>query len=404
MTKVGVAQSKKRTSHDAGIEACSLALQQLDGRPADLVLVFANPGYDQQALLDAIRELSGPHAVVSGCSSEGVIYRGGCDESPCVVNVMAIASDRIRFDAINVGNYAKDPASCGKAIAARVGELGAERAKAVFVFPDGVTGDCTAMLRALQDALPFPVPIAGGAAGDRLRADPRHILTTYQYLGQEVHTDTVSAMIVGGAVEFDVEVSHGCTPLGLTRTVTRAEAGWVHEVDGRPAWEVFKEHLDGDPADLMSADMVHLCVGEPLDEARREVFDSGHLIRTPVVLAEDKKALFFPGGLQLGNKIQFTRRDPEQVGASAKRSAIRLVERRRQRPTAMFQFDCAGRGYMLFGDHTAAIAIRPLQEAIGDVPWVGFHTYGEIAPIAGEAFYHNYTVVLCAMYETGLDA
>lgn len=37
----------------------------------------------------------------------------------------------------------------------------------------------------------------------------------------------------------------------------------------------------------------------------------------------------------------------------------------------MFQFDCAGR---------------------------------EIAPIAGEAFHHNYTVVLCAMYETGLDA
>jgi hypothetical protein len=83
MTKVGVAQSKKRTSHDAGIEACSLALQQLDGSPADLVLVFANPGYDQQALLTAIRELSGPDAVVSGCSSEGVVlcalYETGLD-------------------------------------------------------------------------------------------------------------------------------------------------------------------------------------------------------------------------------------------------------------------------------------------------------------------------------------
>jgi hypothetical protein len=134
------------------------------------------------------------------------------------------------------------------------------------------------------------------------------------------------------------------------------------------------------------------------------VFDSDHLIRTPLVLAEDKKALFFPGGLQLGNVIQFTRRDPDKVGASAKRSGTRLAERHRGRPTAMFQFDCAGRGYMLFGDQTAEIAIRPLQEAIGDVPWIGFHTYGEIAPIAGEPFYHNSTVVLCALYETGVDA
>jgi hypothetical protein len=403
MTKIGVAHSKRRTAHDAGVEASTLALQQLEGQPADLVLVFANPGYDQQVLLSVIREQFGPRAIVSGCSSEGVIYRGGCDESPCVVNLMAIASDRIRFDAINVGNYAKDPARCGQAIAARVGELGPERAKAVFVFPDGVTGDCTAMLRALQHALPFSLPVAGGAAGDLLKGDPRHVLTTYQYLDQVVHTDTVSAVIVGGDVELDVEVSHGCTPLGLTRTVTRVEGGWVHEVDGRPAWEVFKEYLDGDTVDLMSADIVHLCIGEPLDEAKRKGFDSDLLIRTPLVLAEDKKALFFPGGLQLGNTIQFTRRDPDEVGASAKRSATRLAERHGQRPTAMFQFDCAGRGYMLFGERTAEIAIRPLQDTIGDVPWIGFHTYGEIAPIAGEPFYQNYTVVLCALYETGLD-
>jgi hypothetical protein len=49
---------------------------------------------------------------------------------------------------------------------------------------------------------------------------------------------------------------------------------------------------------------------------------------------------------------------------------------------------------LVFGDQTAEIAIRPLQEAIGDVPWIGFHTYGESAPIAGEPFYHNSTVVL----------
>ena len=35
------------------------------------------------------------------------------------------------------------------------------------------------------------------------------------------------------------------------------------------------------------------------------------------------------------------------------------------------------------------------------VPWIGFHTYGEIAELGGQPYYHNYTVVLCALYERG---
>jgi hypothetical protein len=401
MTAIGVAQSKRRNARDAGSEACAAALQQLDGKLPDLVLVFANPGYDQQALITAIRETAGPRPIISGCSSEGVIFRGGCDEKPCVVNLMAIASERIGFDACNVGGFAQDPARCGRLIAGRIRELGPERAKAVFVFPDGVLGDCTAMLRALHEALPFPVPIAGGAAGDLMNADAQHELKTYQYFGDQVHSDSVSALFLGGAVELDIEVSHGCTAFGLPRAVTRSEGGWVHEVDGKPAVEAFREYLDQTPDNLLATDLLNLTIGEPLPEHLCKNYNADHLIRTPI--GQDGNALFFPGGLQLGDQFQFMRRDPDCVGASAKRSAVRLAERRPgRRPAAVFQFDCAGRGYMLFGDQTAAIAIRPLQEAIREVPWFGFHTYGEIAPIDDEAFYHNSTVVLCALYETEL--
>ena len=41
-----------------------------------------------------------------------------------------------------------------------------------------------------------------------------------------------------------------------------------------------------------------------------------------------------------------------------------------------------------------------MQEEIGvAIPWIGFHTFGEIAPIAGKSYYHNYTVALCAVFE-----
>ena len=56
---------------------------------------------------------------------------------------------------------------------------------------------------------------------------------------------------------------------------------------------------------------------------------------------------------------------------------------------------------MLFRSACAAQEIvKPLRQTLGPkTAWLGFHTYGEIAPIAGRPYYHNYTVALCAVYD-----
>lgn len=403
-TLVGVGHSYKRSAVEAGGEAARAALASLDGRAPVAVIVFANPGYNTTALLGAIREVVGHGAVLAGCQSEGVIYQGGCTEKVCVVNVMAIASDAMDVSAFNVPGYSKDPKGCGAEIARRVGELGPDKARAVLLFPDGVTGNATGMLRALDDGLAFPVQIAGGAAGDILKVDSRNFVT-HQFLGSEVMTDSISVMVLGGGISVDITVSHGCTPLGLSRKVTSAEGGWVHEIDGRPAWSVLKEYLDNDPVDLISADIVHLCIGEPLAPELRamagDVFGSDYLIRAPLVLSADKRSLFFPGGLQRGNTIQFTRRDPALVSANAARAAGELAGRRAGvRPAGVLQFDCSGRGRPLFGEQVAENAVCPLQAAFpAGTPWSGFFTFGEIAQFSGQSYYHNYTVVLVALYD-----
>lgn len=403
MTKVGTGHSTKRSAAQAGAEAARAALAGLAGQPAKAVIVFANPGYDQTALLAAIRSVVGPDTVLCGCSSEGIIFRGGCSEHVCVVSVTAFASDDMTFHAFNVAGFSRDAAACGVEVARRIGALGPERARAAFVFPDGVTGNASALLRGLDDALAFAVPITGGTAGDVMKTGSREFVT-HQYLQGEVSRDSVSVLVIGGAVVVETMVSHGCTPLGMQRTVTSEAGGWVHEIDGQPAWDVLKEYLDGDPSDLLSADIMHLCIGEPLSPELRELvggrFGSDYLIRTPMTLGADRRSLFFPGGLQLGNTIQFTRRDPELVSANAEQCAVALAARRPgQAPVAVFQFDCAGRGRNLFGDQAVDKAVLPLQRAFGDAAaWTGFRTFGEIAQIGRRSIYQNYTVVLCALY------
>src|SRR6185312_1149621 len=391
-TTATVAKSDNRDARRAGREVATRALGEL-GRHADLLLVFATAGYDQPALIAAIADVAGD-TPLAGCSGEGVISQEGSDERAHAVVLMAIASDRATFDTFAVEGLSKDARATGSAIAAAVRRLEERRPCCLLLFPDGITGNSTTLLTALQEKIPPTITIAGGTAGDLAE-----FARTFQYHDGRVLSDAVSGVVIGGDVVVETAVSHGCEPIGSVRTVTRSDGGTVYEIDGRSAWSVFKEYLDGDPADLSAADSVHLSFGERLPPRTGGGYGE-YVMRTPFALDRESGALFFPGSLAQGARIQMTRRDPDRIRRSAMQSANELAERRRQRPKLVLHFDCAGRGRIIFGDHATEMAITPIQQILGrDLPWLGFHTYGEIAQLDGTAYYHNYTVVLLALYD-----
>jgi hypothetical protein len=392
-TTATVAKSDNRDPRRAGRDVATRALAEL-GRPADLLLLFATAGYDQEALLAGVGEAAGD-TPLAGCSGEGVITQEGSDERAYAAVLMAVASDAATFDTFAVEGLSKDPRAAGQAIAEHVRSLGDRRGRCLLLFPDGVTGNATELLSAVQQRLPHPLTIAGGAAGDLAQFQ-----RTFQYHDRRVLSDAVAALLVGGDVAVETTVSHGCEPIGSLRTVTRSEGGTVYEIDGRSAWSVFKEYLDGDPVDLSATDSVHLSFGERLPEGVGGSYGE-YVMRTPFGLDQKSGALFFPGSFTQGSKIQLTRRDPDRIRRSAMQSARELAARRpQQRPNLVLHFDCAGRGRIIFGERASQMAITPIQEVLGrDLPWLGFHTYGEIAQLRGNAYYHNYTVVLLALYD-----
>ena len=177
------------------------------------------------------------------------------------------------------------------------------------------------------------------------------------------------------------------------RTITDSDGRTVRESDGRPAWNVFQEYIDGDATDLDYALAAHLSLAEEVG-ARSEVGVTA--IRTPLGLDKPSGAVHFPAGLPQGSRVQVVRADAERT----KENAATCAKDFPPRPNLVLQFDCIGRGRFLFGDATDEHAVLPLQHAIGrDVPWAGFHSHSEIAQIEGKPYCHNYTVVLCALYE-----
>lgn len=378
----------------AGQEAATRACATLGGRPPHFCLVFGTSGYDQAELLRGVRAVVGT-ARLSGCTGEGLIAGAESDERDRAVGVLVVHSDALCFEPLLVRNYATDPGACGRELARQATLLGLDDALGLLVFPDGLVGNCTELLQGIEAGLPRPLPLLGGSAGDAMIFE-----RTWQYLDDEATSDSVAAVLIRGRGALAYQVSHGCQTVGLHRTVTEAEGGWLRRIDGEPAWQVFREYLDGDPEDLNAEGIAHLSLAEELTD---ESNDYGRfIVRTPLQLDRSTGSLFFPGGgIAEGTPVRIARRDPIRIRESAQACAGRVAgSHPGQRPAFVLQFDCAGRGRMMFGSCAAEEIVRPLQDVLGaTVPWLGFHTYGEIAPIRGRAHYHNYTVALCALYD-----
>lgn len=381
----GVGWSTARSTERAAEEAIRRAMTEL-GSPVRHVIAFSAARHDGVTLARVIHAACG--ADTTGCSAGGVITQGRADEGEHVLGVMAIGGE-LRATGFLTPTYGAHSAEAGRLLAREVQRERTPDALALVVLPDGLTGDCSAFLAGLQEGLPDDLPIVGGASADAQRME-----RTWQLHAGTVVSGGVAAVLLAGPGTVAHGVSHGCSPIGSRKQITRAQDGWVQEIDHRPAWDEVRAYLDGDPEDLNADGIMHLSVGRELS-----LGGADYTIRTPMLLRKEDGALFFPGGdLTTGDTVHMVMRSPSAITASAATLGDRMA-RAGDSPMAVFHFDCAGRGKLLFGSQTYSHTVEPLQSRVGRaVPWLGMHSYGEIAPLAGRARYHNYTATVLAVY------
>jgi hypothetical protein len=394
-TRVGVGRSLSYDSLAAGREAAEAAKASLDGEASSLTLVFSTAGHDQEAVIAGVAEVLGAKNL-SGCSAEGVITQRGSDECSHAVAVMAVASDDVVFRTYSALGFGADARGAGRSLAEQVRRDATERGL-LLLFPDGIRGNCRELIASIEEGLPRLPLLAGGTAGDMLRFE-----RTYQFHDGAVHSDSVSAVLVEGAFEAELLVSHGCDLIGQEHTVTRADDCFVYEIDGRPAWSLFKTYLADDAQSLDAMHLAHMILAEHVDadEANPAAAIERFAPRVPVALDVEQGALYFAAGLVAGTTVQLALRNPEKVVEHAEAVTRALVDRRvGQAPFLVVQLDCAGRGRLLFEDRATEGMVDPVRRILGEsVPWIGLHTYGEIAPVGAHTVFQNYAGVLCALY------
>jgi hypothetical protein len=387
--RVGQGSSTAADAVAAARECVSAALAGRTPEPADLLIVHVTVEYEPLRFFEAVAESAAPAQVV-GCTAFAG-FTGAANVTAGAVALYVPAAE-LTFGIATADSVSADL----RGAARRVTELARERAggdgenSVLMMLSDGLAGDQREVVRGSYAVTGSTVPLVGGAASEDLSMG-----ATYQFADGKLMSNSLIAIWINSPHPLGIGVAHGWHPMGDPVTVTRAEANIIHELDGRPAVDVYLEQRGGDvqagePGDATGPTFARLTFDHPLGLANAAgAFDGRHILgRTP------EGALVMFGHVSEQSVVQVLGGNQRELLAAAGSAAATAVQRLGGAPRGALVFSCAGRVTPL-GDALAEEAVA-IRGPLGGAPFAGFFTYGEFARVTGSTGFHNATVVVLA--------
>lgn len=371
---------------DARIAGRDLALELLDelGDKPDLVLLFVSARYHLEAVVNGFHQACGPGVQVAGCSSYAEIDQiGGKTESATAMGMKFGPKVSAKTLSAIVEN------NDSRALGQRLGEE-AKRAGAnlLMVFPDGMKVNGTQFLLGLQDILGSSFPIIGGVA-----ADLGQFTETFQIHDQKVFQGGASVVALCGPITLSTAAKSGWIPVGATRHANRVENGNIClEIDGRPALDLYEEYLGPRAAEMPGVSVefpIGLVGGVP--STQRLDDDSILLLRAIKGVDRERRAIVFGGDLPEGAEIRMTTATKTDVISGADDASARALTNLPRASIALV-FDCMARKVLLGPRYREEL--NRTFEQLGDIPRIGFYTYGELSPVQGVTMHHDETFTI----------
>jgi hypothetical protein len=376
----------------AAIESC---LSQLAEDKPIAGLIFWGANYDPAEIAAACAATLDdvPHI---GCTTNGEITSQGLGmDSVCVV---LLSSTRMS------ARTAQMPLSSGSLEAGRAvaSSLHADNSKVLFLLPDGLVANGTAIVQGAQEVLGKSFVIAGGAAGDRWRFEK-----TFQLCDGQLLSSAMPAMMLytDGALETGFGVMSGWKPIGIAKTVTSAAGNVVYRIEDQTALDFYSTFLGDKAAELpgIGSEFPFGLIDETekIEQPGINSDDDYFLLRSPMSVDHEKGSVTFAAEIPEGAKVKMTMAKASDVIEGARVAAELAMGRMSGRPDAVLFFSCSARKHVL--GRRISREIDAAQAVFGaDVPMAGFYAYGEIANCGTshpQCRFHNETATFLALRE-----
>jgi len=371
-------------AHAVG-EVAGGILEQLDGEPPDLLVVFVSPHFagalDEMAA--ALRRLLEPATLVAMTALAVV---GGAVEAERVPAVSVWAA-RLEGLVTPVSLQLVDTPE-GAAVRGWP-PSGAEDdptagPHTLLLLVDPFTFPTEAFLARLADDRPELQVIGGlasaapGPGGNRLAVDG------------EIRSDGAVGVLLGGPTRVRALVSQGCRPVGSAYIVTEAHDNVIGALGGTPTLERLAEIAATLPEEERALLAHGLQIGIVVDEHQAEFGHGDFLVRSVLGANRADGSITVGTDVDVGRTVQFQVRDAdaadEDLGATLAGAHA----------AGALLFACTGRGEQLFDapNHDAEM----VEDLLGPLPVAGAFCAGEIGPVGGRNEVHAFTASL-ALFE-----
>lgn len=383
-------QSVDARTESAVQEAMRQALAGLNDRPATAGILFVASQHKLARALSAA-DAAAPGVAIIGCTTAGELTERGVLRNGVVVLLLAT-------DAVVARGYATGAKADPERAAAQLcdGYADAQRratsqgapSSTSILLVDGLSGAGDKLVSGVLKQTRAFQQIVGGAAGD-----DGAFVATHVGAGSRATSDGAAALHFFGPRRWGVGVDHGLRPGPTRHHVTRAEGNVVHEIDHRPAFDLYRTHAKARGIDLSPSNAGPYLIANELG-----VFFLDELRAARAPLSVDKAgALTCAAEVPEDATIAILDGDPDQMVAAARRAAQEAHAALAGTPAAaVLVFDCVCRAAIL-GDGVSR-ELDAIRGVFPKTPIAGFFTYGEIARTRGKLDgWHNTTAVVVAI-------
>ncbi len=255
----------------------------------------------------------------------------------------------------------------------------------------------TPLLAGMADGLGghWPPTAGAGTMGDM------QFRESFQWFNDQVLSCSASALVLaGGGVQMHQTIMHGCLPASAYHTVTKADGPVILEIDDRPAAQVLADIIGEDSGLTFEDYGWFITLGVNKGDKWGEFHEESYANRMCVGVDRKRQGLVMvEPDLVEGSEIQLMRRsfDFAYIYTETERLLADIAAQGR-RPILAFYIDCAGRAGAYSGNDQEEA--REVQQALGNIPLLGFYTGVEIAQLAtGSVVPLDWTGVLCVWSE-----
>lgn len=389
-TRTASGQSAHRETAVAVREAVSTARQALGEEPT-LGFLFTSSAHPLGAALAAAREVT-PGCEFLACHTAGEFTEKGRTTGGVAVLLTTLGPDTFAVDVAD--GVRADPIGVAKTITSRFSELQSRAARrgaalsTTVLLVDGLAGTGERVVKEVLNHTRLFQQVVGGASGDDGRFKATEVGTS-----RGAAEDTAAALHVFGRSPWGVGVDHGLRPKTKAMTVTKAQGNVLHEIDRKPAFEVYREYAASKGVELTRENASSFLIGNELG-----VFflNELHHARAPVGVGPNGE-LNLVADIAQGAQVCILDGEPESMVTAAERAAIGArTSLQGVPPAGVLVFDCVCRGMILQDEFQKEI--DAVRKSFPDVPVAGFLTYGEIARFRGKLDgWHNTTTVVVAI-------